>query len=190
MADTVLTMTNNSGSEKIYGGVRLANSASVVVQDGDRGLLLEDGQAFLPDLTAGDAVVDNGVFDLTESISLRALRNEQAVTTPSWHSAGSPTVGSFLKEMALPPGVGEFKAPYTGYLSQAVTSQLGVLAFEVQILVNSVAQATIVFPAAGSTQDSIVTSLTIPVVQEDDISVQVSSGAPEDPIVRLTLQDW
>ena len=139
MADTVLTVTNNSGSEKIYGGVRLANAASVLLQDSDRGLLLEDGQAFLPDLTAGDAVVDNGVFDLSETLALRALRNEQAVTTPAWHAAGDVTVGSFLKEMQLPPGVGEFKAPYTGYLSQAVTSQLGVLAFEVQILVNDVA---------------------------------------------------
>ncbi len=99
-------------------------------------------------------------------------------------------MGSFLKEMALPPGVGEFKAPYTGYLEEAVTSQLGVLAFEVQILVNDVAQATITFPAAGSTQESIVTALAIPVVQEDSISITVSSGVPEDPIVRLTLQDW
>lgn len=190
MSDTVLTITNSSGSEKIYGGQRVANAGSFVVADGDRAQLLEDDTQFGPDLTAGDAVVDNGVFDLSEAVTLRALRSEQAVTTPSWHSAGTPTVGSFLKEMALPPGVGEFKAPYTGYLAEAVTSQLGVLAFEVQILVNDVAQATITFPAAGSTQESIVTALAIPVVQEDSISVTVSSGTPEDPIVRLTLQDW
>ncbi len=189
MASSILTLTNNSGGERFYGGTRVANSGSFVIEDGGRTPLLEDG-TFLADLTAVDVVVDNGVFDLSESVTLRALRSEQAVTTPSWHSAGTPTVGSLLKEMALPPGVGEFKAPYTGYLAEAVTSQLGVLAFEVQILVNDVAQATITFPAAGSTQESIVTALAIPVVQEDSISVVVSSGVPEEPIVRLTLQDW
>lgn len=190
MADTVLTLTNNSGSENFYGGTRVANGGTYLIDDNDRKSLLADGQGFLPDLTAGDVVVDNGVFDLSEEVTLRALRNEQAVTTPAWHASGDITVGSFLKEMQLPPGVGEYKAPYTGYLSQAVTSQLGQLAFEVQILVNDVAQATIVVPAAGSEQESIVTALQIPVVQEDAISITVSSGAPKDPIVRITLQDW
>lgn len=190
MATTILTITNSSGSEKIYGGQRVANSASFVVSDGDRTQLLEDDTQFGPDLTAGNAVVDNGVFNLSESVALRALRSEQAVITPSWHAAGDVTVGSFLKEMQLPPGVGEYKASFTGYISGAVTSQLGVLAFEVEILINDVAQATIVVPAAGSTQESVVTALSIPIVQEDSVSITVSSGAPEDPIVRLTLQDW
>ncbi len=61
---------------------------------------------------------------------------------------------------------------------------------KMQILVNDVAQATIVVPAAGSQQESVVTTLQIPVVQEDAVAITVSSGAPEDPIVRLTLQDW
>jgi len=189
MASSILSLTNNSGGERFYGGTRIANSGSFVIEDGGRTPLLEDG-IFLTDLTAVDAVVDNGVFDLSEEIALKALRSEQAVITPSWHASGDVTVGSFLKEMQLPPGVGEYKASFTGYIAEAVTSQLGVLAFEVQILVNDVAQATIVVPAAGSTQESIVTALSIPIVQEDSVSITVSSGAPEDPIVRLTLRDW
>jgi hypothetical protein len=188
MASSILTLTNNSGAERFYGGTRIANAGSFVIEDGGRTSLLEDG-VFLTDLTATDAVVDNGVFDLNEAVTLRALRSEQAVIIPSWHASGDVTVGSFLKGIQLPPGVGEYKASFTGYISEAVTSQLGILAFEVQILINAVTQATIVVPA-GAPQDSIVTTLQIPVSQEDSVSIKVNSGAPSDPIVRLTLQDW
>ncbi len=190
MANTIFTITNNSGSEKIYGGTRVANSASYVVQDGDRVQLLEDDTVFGPDLTAGDAVVDNGIFDLSETVALRALRSEQAVITLAWHSAGVVTVDSFLKELQLPPGVGECKAPYTGYISQSVTSNLLTGAFTIDILVNGTVKDTISYPSAGSTQESYVDTHTIPVVLEDDISIQLTSGAPEDPIVKLTFQDW
>ena len=190
MANTTLTITNNSGSEKIYGGTRLANAASFLVQDGDRGPLLEDNTVFGPDLTAGNAVVDNGVFNLSEAIALKALRSEQAVITPAWHASGIVTVDSFLKELQLPPGVGEYKAPYTGYISQSVTSNLLTGAFTIDILVNGVVKDTISYPSAGSTQESYVDTHTIPVVLEDDISIQLTSGAPVDPIVKLTFQDW
>lgn len=188
MASSILTLTNNSGGERFYGGTRVANSGSFVIEDGGLTPMLEDG-VFLADLVAASVVIDNGIFDLTEAVTLKALRNEQSVITPSWHSSGNITIGSFLKTTQLPPGIGEYKVPYTGYISVAVTSQLGILAFEVEILVNAVVQGTLVIPA-GASQDSVVTALQVTVTQEDSISIRVSSGAPSDPIVRLTLQDW
>jgi len=190
MVSTILTVTNDSGSEKIYGGNRVANSASFVVHDGDRLALLEDDTVFGPDLTAGDAIIDNGVFNLSEAVALRALRSEQAVINPAWHSAGIVTVDSFLKELQLPPGVGEYKAPYTGYISQSVTSNLLTGAFTLDILVNGAVKDTISYPSAGSAQESYVDIHAIPVVLEDDISIKLTSGAPEDPIVKLTFQEW
>lgn len=190
MADTELTLTNNSGVEQIYGGVRVADGATFTIQDGDREPLLEDSVSFLPDLNSGDATIDNGVFDLTAAVALRALRNEQQEDNPAWHAAGTPTVGSFLKEMQLPPGIGEFKAPFSGYIAEAVVSQFGTAEFEIEILVNDIVEATILFPAAGSTQESVVTQLAVPILREDSIAIRVSDGTPEDPIARLTLKDW
>jgi hypothetical protein len=189
MATTSLTLTNNSGSEQFYGGTRVANSDSFSIEDGDRQSLLEDN-TFLVDLAGGDAVIDNGVFDLSEAVALKALRAEQATITSFWHGNGLVTIGSFLKEMLLPPGIGEYKVPYTGYISRSVTSNLLTGAFTVDILVNSVVQDTISYPAAGSTQESFVDTHDIPVVLGDDISIKLASGDPEDPSVKLILQDW
>lgn len=189
MATTPLTLTNNSGFEQIYGGTRVANGADFQIEDGGRHPLLEDN-TFLVDLATGDAVIDNGIFDLSEAVALKALRSEQAILNPSWHGNGRITTKSFLKEMLLPPGIGEYKVPFTGYISQSVTSNLLTGAFTVDILVNGIVQDTISFPAAGSTQESFVDTHTIPVVLEDDISITLTSGTPEDPIIKLTLQDW
>ena len=56
MASSILTLTNDPGGERFYGGTRVANSGSFVIEDGGRTPLLEDG-VFLTDLTAVDVVV-------------------------------------------------------------------------------------------------------------------------------------
>jgi len=67
-----LTLTNDSGSQKKWGSITLANLGSAVLEAADYLRLITDS-SFLADLAAGDATLDNGTNDLPPSAAIRTL---------------------------------------------------------------------------------------------------------------------
>lgn len=190
MADTDLIVRNDSGSVRIWGGQEIGVSGIYTVQDEDRTRFLDDDN-FLIDLTALDAVVNNGVFDLSEAVALKALRQDRRVEEFTLKKFGVVSAGSFFQLETAPPSLRQFVIPYAGYFTSALVTVLSTTTFTVGILVNDVEVDTIIFPSSGSPQSSHFESLSIVVARDDALSIKLNSGlGVEEPAVQLALQDF
>ncbi len=189
MADTELILRNDSGSIQVWGGQEIGVTGTYTVQDEDRTRLLDDDN-FRVDLTAIDAVVNNGIFDLTPTVALKALRQDRRVEEFTVKKFGVVSVGTFLQLETAPPGLRQFVVAYGGYFSSVLVTALSTTTFTVGILVNDVEVDTVIFPSSGGNpQSSYFESLSIVVAQDDTISVKLNSGDVEEPAIQLTLQD-
>jgi hypothetical protein len=190
MADTELILRNDSGSIQVWGGQEIGVAGTYTVQDEDRTRLLDDDN-FRVDLAALDAVVNNGIFDLTPTVALKALRQDRRVEEFTVKKFGVVSVGTFFQLETAPPGLRQFVVAYGGYFSSVLVTALSTTTFTVGILVNDVEVDTVIFPSSGSPQSSYFESLSIVVYQDDIISVKLNSGVDvEEPAIQLTLQDF
>ncbi len=189
MADTDLILRNDSGLVQVWGGQEVANAATYPIQEEDRFRLLDDDR-FRTDLTPADAVVTNGIFDLSEIVALKALRQDRLVEEFTLNKTGTVSLGSFFQFRALPTTIQQFVVPFTGYFSSALVTSLSTTTFTIGILVNDVEVDTIIYPSSGSPQGSHFEPLTLVVQQDDAVTVRLNAGSTEDPAVQLTLQDF
>ena len=189
MADTELIVRNDSGSLQVWGGMEIGAAGTYIVQEEDRLRFLDDDR-FRTDLTPADAVVNNGIFDLSERVAVAALRQDRTTKETTLKRFGVVTLGSCFNLEGAPPALRQFVAPFTGYFSRALVTALSTTSFTVGINVNDVQVDTIIFPSSGSPQGSLFESLTIVVQQDDAVNIILLSGSVEEPAVQLTLQDF
>lgn len=190
MADTNLIVRNDSGSIQIWGGQEIGVLGTYTVQDEDRTRLLDDDN-FLVALAALDTVVNNGIFDLSEAVALKALRQDRRVEEFTLKKFGVMSVGSFFQLEAAPPAIRQFVIPSDGYFSSALVTSLSTTTFTVGILINDIEVDSIIFLSSGSPQSSHFESLSIVVAQDDILSIKLNSGLDvEEPAIQLTLQNF
>lgn len=189
MADTDLILRNDSGSIQVWGGQEIGVAATYTIQEEDRLRLLDDDR-FRADLTAADSVINNGIFDLSETVALKALRQDRRVEEFTLNKTGTVSLETLFQYRALPTSIQQFVVPFTGYFSSALVTSLSTTTFTVGILVNDVEVDTIIYPSSGSVQGSHFESLTLVVQQDDSVTVRLNSGSTEDPAIQLTLQDF
>ena len=189
MADTDLIVRNDSGSLQVWGGMEIGAAGTYIVQEEDRLRFLDDDR-FRTDLTPADAVVNNGIFDLSETVAVAALRQDRTTEEFTLKRFGVTTIGSYFHLEGAPPALRQFVVPFTGYFSGALVTALSTTSFTIGINVNDVQVDTIIFPSSGSPQGSLFEPLTIVVQQDDAVSITLISGAVEEPSVQLTLQDF
>jgi len=77
MSTTPYILKNTTDSEQVWGGMTIASSSQYNIQSVDFDLLNTD-QNFLTDIGTGDAVINDGVQDLTESQALEILNFKRA----------------------------------------------------------------------------------------------------------------
>ena len=189
MADTELILRNDSGSIQVWGGQEIGVAGTYTIQDEDRTRLLDDDN-FRAHLGALDAVVNNGIFDLTSAVTLKALRQDRRVEEFTVKKFGVVSVGSLFHLETAPPDLRQLVVPFVGYFSAAFVTALSITTFTLGIFVNDVEVGTVIFPSSGSPQSSYFESLSIVVAQDDTISVKLNSGVDvEEPVIQLTLQD-
>ncbi|KKN51243.1 hypothetical protein LCGC14_0624730 [marine sediment metagenome] len=189
MADTDLVVRNDSGLLQVWGGMEIGAAGTYIVQEADRLRFLDDDR-FRVELVPANAVVNNGIFDLSEIVAVAALRQDRTTEETTLKRFGVVTVGSYLTLEGAPPALRQFVVPFTGYFSRALVTALSTTSFTVGINVNDVQVDTIMFPSSGSPQGSLFEPLTIVVQQDDAVSITLVSGAVEEPSVQLTLQDF
>ena len=189
MADTDLILRNDSGSIQVWGGQEIGAAGTYTIQEEDRTRLLDDDN-FRADLTPADAVVNNGIFDLSEAVALKALRQDRRSEEFTLKRFGVLSIGSFFHLETAPPALRQFVVPFDGYFPSALVTALSTTTFTIGINVNDVQVDTIIYPSSGSPQGSLFEPLTIVVQQDDAVSITLLSGAVEEPSVQLTLQDF